>query len=398
MPTVHAKLYPPSSAGRYVHCPGSVTVVPLYPNDDSDHSVKGDVAHDLLEVGIMFGVRPQSHDPDMDENVEGVLDYVDRRRAEMPGVNVYPEQRLAIKETGEFGTSDIVFDAQEETEIGDYKNGYVLVHVRDPKTGLLNEQLMSYLLGAIAKYGPKQRYRITLFQPNHHHIDGPIRSEEVTHQDVQDFRTRLAWAVGSREFFAGPWCKKSYCPHRGSCTTFNDYVIDDPAKGWHTSEINAITEQQLADALDRADVLHGSRDELRKEAMRRILNLDRTIPGYKMVKGKKDRQFASEKAVIATLGTLGWAKEDMYDSYSYTTDTYKLKTVKGIEDTMKVKCRVLGRGKWKAVWDEHIQPLVREYVGGLTLERATDGRPAHKRGSEFGALAAPNTANITHTV
>jgi hypothetical protein len=69
-------------------------------------------------------------------------------------------------------------------------------------------------------------------------------------------------------------------------------------------------------------------------------------------------------------------------------------TVKGVEDLIKAWSRdnKLPRGGWKQVWENTLAEHVRENVSGLTLERATDARPAHKRGSEFGAITSPGTA------
>lgn len=386
--TQHSKSYPPSSATRYINCPGSVITSELYPNDDTVHSEKGDLAHFKLETGIIFGIRPRTDDPTMDEHVELVLDWVDSKRRQ--GKTVLSERRFNIPETGEWGTCDIPVLSQDETEIADYKNGYVLVDVRD-KYGVPADQLMTYLLGAIAEYGPRPKYRITIHQPNASHVDGPIRSTEITPQEVEDFRARTLWAVSSREFIAGPHCKKTYCPHRGACPTFNDMFRDNYSEGFHSSEVHAMSDDKLAVQLDLAETFHGYRDELRKEAMRRMLNMDRKIPGYGMYKGRQDRAFINEEEAKRLLLEYGASDDDMY--------TKKFTTVKGAEDYVKKLARQAGRGKWKEIWDMFFQPIIRENAGGLTLERATYGGVPHKRGSEFTALlSAPDTSKPTFTV
>jgi hypothetical protein len=399
--TQHSKSYPPSSAARYINCPGSVSVAHLYPNYESDASLAGDAAHQLLEDGIRFGLRPVTDDPDTDENIERVLDWVDQRRREYgPGCVVYAEQRLEIPETGEFGTADIIIVTLDLLEIGDYKNGYVLVETRD-KHGALNEQLMTYLLGAIAKYGERDRYAITVHQPNASHIDGPARTATVSRQDVLDFRERTLAAVGSRDFIAGPWCKKTYCDHRGSCASFQTFALENPEHTYDPAEINAIDDARLGSALDRSDVVHGYRDELRKEAIRRFMQLDRKIPGYKMVKGRRDREFINPDEIAALCKEMFNATDArVYSTYNFETGKYTVRTVKGIEDFVKKECRSLGRGKWIKVWEEHFKPRIREHAGGLTLERATDARPAHSRGSEFGSFGTPlsQTMQTAHTI
>lgn len=379
--TAHAKNFPPSAAERWVNCPGSSVAVQLYPNDESDASTKGDYAHDQLETSILFGImEPVTEDESLNENLAGVMEWVAQQRALLgPDCKVYAEQSYDIPETGEFGTADITLVSPTTLHVGDYKNGYVLVDV------LRNMQMLCYLLGAIAKYGERSRYYITVLQPNASHIDGPYRTYEVTNDDLVWFRAAIASALANRDkFTAGKHCKKSYCPHRGNCATFLAYAQTECADAWFPADVNALSDEQLAQALDHADILQGMRDELRKAAMMRIMQMDRNIAGYKCVKGRRDREF-TDFAPVRTL------LRDVFNVPEHRMYTQSPLSVKGVEDLIKAYARQhnLGRGKWQLVWDNHLQEYVREDVSGLTLERATDARPAHKRGSEFGALVSP---------
>lgn len=392
---VHAKRRPPSGAARWMPCPGSVEVVPLYPREDSVHSVKGDTAHLHLENGIVFGVVPDTHDPDMDMNVRDVLEWVaDRKREYGEACIVHAEQTYDIPETGEFGTCDITLVSADVLHIADYKNGYVMTDAY--------EQMMNYLLGAIGKYGPRATYRITVIQPNYNHRDGPIRTREVTADDVAAFRADLLAALQSTEFHAGAWCKKTYCEHRGACATFKEWAEQEGQDAYYPHEVNAITDDQLSQALDHADVLHGVRDEYRKEAMRRIANHDRKIKGYKLVRSRVNREFAGDAgraACYQALLDLGYGADNLYEKKDIQVGLLTLHeqtplTVAGVERMVKQKCKHFKRGRWKEVWDEHFRPHVREFSGSLTLERETDGRPAHTRGSEFGALVPPRSTQV----
>jgi hypothetical protein len=379
--TAHAKNFPPSAAERWVNCPGSSVAVQLYPNDESDASTKGDYAHDQLETSILFGImEPITEDEDLNENLAGVMEWVAQQRALLgPDCKVYAEQSYDIPETGEFGTADITFVSPTTLHVGDYKNGYVLVDV------LRNMQMLCYLLGAIAKYGERSRYLITVLQPNASHIDGPYRTYEVTQADIDWFRGAIADAIANRDkFTAGKHCKKSYCPHRGNCAAFLAYAQTEAADAWYPADVNAMTDEQLAKALDHAEVLHGLRDELRKAAMMRIMQMDRNIAGYKCVKGRRDREFLEYGPVKNVL-------RDTFAVPDHRMHTQQPLTVKGVEDLIKAWSRdnKLPRGGWKQVWENTLAEHVRENVSGLTLERATDARPAHRRGSEFGSITSP---------
>jgi len=397
---LHAKTRPPSSAGRWIPCPGSATVCHLYPNESSSHSEKGDKAHLCLEDGIVFGIRPDTQDPDMDMNIYNVLDWVEARKKEYGAkCVVHAEQRYDIPETGEFGTCDITFVTPVIIHIADYKNGFVLTDAI--------EQTMTYLLGAIAKYGERPAYRITVIQPNHNHRDGPIRTTEVSNDDVQAFRAQVAHSIGSTEFVAGSHCKKTYCDHRGSCATFLAWCQTTGEDAWYPHEVNAISDGALAVALDHADTLHGVRDSYRKEAMRRIAQHDKRIPGYKLVKSRQQRDFAGEEGregCYKALLDMGYGPDDLYEKKpfkvgSLTLNEHTALTVAGVERMVKQKYKTFGAGKWKKIWDEYFRPHVREFSGSLTLERETDGRPAHTRGSEFGALIPPaHSAKVTQVL
>lgn len=387
MSGVHAKSRPPSAALRWLNCTASVDVVPLYPNDPSAASEKGDTVHAALEDGIKFGILPDTDDPDADMNVRDVLEWVAKKKAEYgPDCKVFAEQQYDIAETGEFGTCDVTFVSPTITHIADYKNGYVMTEAY--------EQLMMYLLGAIQKYGAKSHYYITVIQPNYNHRDGPYRTTHVTTQDVADFSERVAAAVKYPFFEAGSHCKKTYCPHRGGCATFKVWAETEGVDAYYSHEINSISDEALAKALDHSDTLHGIRDEHRKEAMRRISQHDRKIPGYKLVKSRQNRDFAGEagrEACYRALLALGYEAQHLYETKEFKAGALSLTertalAVPGVERMVKQKCKVFGNGKWKQVWEEHFRPHIREYSGSLTLERETDGRPAVTRGSEFGSL------------
>jgi hypothetical protein len=169
-------------------------------------------------------------------------------------------------------------------------------------------------------------------------------------------------------------------------------------------------------ALDASDELGGYRTELRVEAMRRILNMDRIINGYKVVKGRRSRSVIEPmKLVYAVRDQLGveWAAR-MFPDFGWARLALEfeiaqsslgeeilksLGTPKHIEDVIKQYARMSAisvRGGWKNVYDAVVGPYIRETANGLSLEKAIDGRPAHKRGNEFGVLNPPaDGTNLT---
>lgn len=396
----HAKNRPPSSAARWLSCPASASVLLHYPNDESDASIKGTLAHTLLDAYLTFGVKPNTDDPDMDLNVIDAGDWAKERKAQYgKDCKMHVETRLDIPQTGEFGTADIVFETPTVLEIVDYKNGYVPVEI------YMNAQMMTYLLGAIAKFGTRKKYIITVIQPNYNHRDGIIRSWSPDKEQLEWFENEVKYSMQYPDnFAAGKHCKTTYCAHRGNCATFMAWGKNNAGNAWWPHEINATTDEELAAALDHAEVLHGLRDEMRKAAIVRIMQHGRSIEGYKCVKSKSNREFAGDEGREACYNALlhmGYElheltnkKTTIVGKTTFTEQT--LLTVADVERMVKQKFKIFGRGKWKEVWDEQFAPHIRVFSGSITLERAIDGRPSVTPGSEFDELkSVTNVASET---
>lgn len=397
---LHAKYRPPSSAARWLSCPASAGVAYKYDNSESEASLNGTLAHNLLDMYLTFGVKPDTDDPDMDLNVIDAGDWAKQKRDDM-GADLYVEQKLDIPATGEFGTSDIVLVSDSTLHIADYKNGYVPVDV------VRNAQMLTYLSGAIAKYGEKKKYFVTVIQPNYNHIDGPIRTWEVTESDLEWFNSELKYSMtNAQTFAAGDHCKKTYCPHRGNCKTFTDWAKNNGADAWYPHEVNALNDEQLAEALDHADVLHGIRDELRKQAIVRIMQHGKEIPGYKCVKSRSQRDFAGDEgreACYKSLLEMGYEPNELVEKTpiqvgSATIHQQTILSVAGVERMVKQKYKSFGRGKWKGIWDDLMQPHIRDFSGSITLERAIDGRPGRGPGSEFDVIGTPTEVTKSENV
>jgi len=409
MATAHAKNRAPSAAKRWLSCPYSAFIVPMYPNDETDASLKGDYWHEQMEDMVTYGTLPVAIEPDVAEAMSDLYAYVVKRVAEMGGpgkVKIYVEQQLDIPETGEFGTGDIILVSEREIEVIDEKSGYVPVHIR------MNPQLLLYLLGAIAKFGTRKKYKLTVHQPNYDHIETAIRSYDATDEDIEWVRREIKYSIDNEdECKAGKHCKETYCPHRGTCQPFMDYVQRDLKLGWHPSEVKGISDEMLSTALDASDELSGWRNELRSEAMRRIVNMDRKIDGYKVVKGRRNRAISSPLQLInSVFEHMGrdWVVMLFPDvSHWISSHGFPIKaedkllgflgTAKHVENVIKQYARhnSLPRGGWKQIYDNVVGDYIKEHSSGLTLEKAIDGRPAHKRGSEFGSLMPAPSQDVT---
>jgi hypothetical protein len=113
-------------------------------------------------------------------------------------------------------------------------------------------------------------------------------------------------------FAAGSHCKKTYCPHRGNCADVFTVRQTEAADAWFPADVNAMTDEQLAKALDHADILQGLRDELRKAAMGRMLQMDRQIQGTRSSRGVVAGSSQMNGPLSCTSRTFGATDADMH--------------------------------------------------------------------------------------
>ncbi len=384
--SAHAKYRPPSAASRWLSCSASASLLTLYPNLPSDASIKGDEGHFMLDTALEFGIVPDHSDIDLVYMVQMAVDHVMAKKVQLGG-QLHTEVQLDIPETGEFGTADLVYVGDTFIEIEDFKTGYVPVDVNK------NAQLMTYLLGAIAKWGERKRYKIGVIQPAYSHRDGMIRHYDVSQEDVDWFRAEVQTSMTTDTFTAGRHCRTTYCPHRGACAAFLAYAQEHLADAWWPGEIGGLTDDEIGYALDHADILQGYRDQLRGEVLRRIVNQGKTITGYKVVKGRVNRDFASDEArdkIFNKLREAGATEDELYEKVPIS--------MAGVDRVLKRIYKNYGRGAWMEAKDRIVHDdMLQSTNQPLTVEKDIDGRKPYRRGSEFTALIPPPTQSNERT-
>ena len=369
----------PSAMGRILSCPASVEATKMFAKEDSEASNLGTIAHGVLEDSLVFGIPPEHEDPEIVEGVTLAVEWAEQRLLkEAPQLHV--ELKMEMPGTPVWGTSDLVFVHPEFIEVADYKHGYLPVEVSR------NPQMLTYLDMAIAKFGERPNYYITVIQPRYDHIEGPIRSRTVPESDLEEYRGRLAWALDNQTVFAaGKHCK--YCPAWGSCREFQRFLAPHIGKALHyeLTEEHLVSNETMAELLDLADLVPGWIKALRAEAMRRKFQ-DRHIPGYKIVTSSYQRDWddGAEDELPAIYEEVGIPPEALYEKSFVSPATVEKHIKAAFKGT---------RNKWKEPFAK-IETLIKRKRGAPSLVKDIDGRPAYRKGQEFGELKLDDEGDI----
>lgn len=329
----HSKLSP-SGSHRWMKCPASVKFCENLKSLPTAYATEGTAAHQLaeyclrqwVEPSIMIGTILEADGQKVevtDDMAEAVTVYTDFVRSLASQDEVLMKSKLRYVEQ-EFDLSWLIPDTFGSNDCGIYDPKTKIMDVIDYKHGqgvsvdpTWNSQLLMYALGAMYEVWRSQtettrknfsmtkivdKFRLHIVQPrSYQNTEEKIRTWEI------DSITVLAWGVEVLQrsaratedpnavFESGEHCR--FCPGLATCpymvkhaialakTDFDNPVLPNP---------EALTPSDIAKILMVSEVFSTWAKEVKSFAAKSIAE-GKTIPGYKLVRGKSDRRWINSE-------------------------------------------------------------------------------------------------------
>lgn len=327
----HAKL-PPSSAERWINCPGSIALSEELPTPaSSSYADEGTIAHLAAENKLMqaAGFRTLEESVALEEEIRrseywcGEMDeatafyrdaVMEILAAAGPGAELMVEQHFSLDKwvLGSFGTSDAVVISDGTIEVIDLKYGR---GIKVEAQG--NPQLRLYGLGAADLFGELfefDKVRMTIIQPRLDHISTeelPL-SELLSWAETTVKPAAQAAAEGTGYTACGDWCR--WCPAKAVCRTRAEYNMELVKDEFRAPGI--LTDEEIGEVLQRAEELQRWVSDVQAYTLEQAL-AGRHFAGWKLVEGRSVRKYADDLKVAEALQAAGYPEAILYERKLY---------------------------------------------------------------------------------
>lgn len=333
----------PSAAHRWLLCTPSARMEEHYPDTTSQAAIEGTLAHEVAEA--YASALLEGEDEPGEELMTAFIDrfakehdLTDYDAAEMiRHAKEYAAAALRIREDLEahcdtgayaltevrvdlggyipegFGSVDFLCYSSHTLAIMDYKYGKgVRVSARE------NPQMMIYALGALAYVkaimGTAPIYvAMTIYQPRLQHEDTWVISTEQLEGWGDVLLRPLAKRAfaGDGETFPGDHCR--FCRAKVDCPARREQLFDLKDFALSHTEHKQLTDEELAQVLDQAELVRDYLKAAEDEAYARIAG-GATLPRWKVVPGRSVRKVTDEGAMCDRLKLNGFKEADFLET------------------------------------------------------------------------------------
>ena len=354
-----------SSAHRWLACPPSAVAAEAYPNEGTEYTREGTLAHEVAEMyaraGIYGDVGPEwaglpEIDKEMIECAKGYNVYIQEQIWD-DSATVLLEQRVDFSPwvPDGFGTADCIIIQGHTMDVIDYKYGKgVAVAAED------NPQMKLYGLGALNEFGfvyDVKTVRLHIYQPRMNNISlDTLTAEDLTTWAEKVVKPTAAKAAkGKGEYKPGEHCR--FCPHAGRCRSLTKTCAEYVTTHGMKAAVPVLAPWEVAEVLTMEPLVSLWLKRVKDQALTSMLN-GQNVPGYKVVSGRGSRGWRDELATAAALEAAG------YGPGEYTKT--ELLSVAAME-------KALG----KKVVAEQLADQIETKPGAPTVAPETDKRPAY---------------------
>ena len=365
----------PSSAHRWMRCPGSIAAESGMPDTSSKYAAEGTAAHELASKCLELDANAEAVIGDTitvdgfdfivtAEMAHHVNDYCKLVREYAQGGQLLVERRVNFSEAigvpDSTGTSDAIVIHPDRLTVIDLKYG---MGVKVDATE--NEQLQLYALGALHDYnmmGDFQEIVMVVHQPRLNHVSEwsiPAAKLEAFRENA---RLAAIEALDNREPRLNPGEKQCrFCKAKATCPALRAEISDTVggiASPSDFADLAVAEEDDLSQAMARVELVEHWCKAIRAEVERRLL-AGQPVAGFKLVEGRRGNRAWSDEAEVEKLfKSFRFKKDEMYD-------------LKLISPTKAEKLLKTNPGRW-----EKISALTSRGDGKPSVAPATDRRPA----------------------
>lgn len=362
-----------SSAHRWLACPPSAVAAEAYPQQDTEYTREGTLAHEVAETVASGDTPPETIETKSNawiqtdvtqEMVDCATEYRDyiQEQIKSPTAVVLLEQRVDFSPwvPDGFGTADCIIIQGDTMDVIDYKYGKgVAVSAED------NPQEKLYGLGALNDYGfayDIKNVRLHIFQPRLNNISvDELTTDELMAWGEEIKPTADKAAKGKGKYQPGEHCR--FCPHAGRCRALTKVCTEFVETHGVKAVVEVLTPWEIAEVLRVEPLVSLWLKRVKAHAMAAMLDGDE-VPGFKVVAGKLgNRKWTDEMAVAHALRTAGYKEED------YTT--LSILSPAGMD-------KAIGKNKVA----ELLAPLIERAPGAPTIAPETDKRPKYDQAAE----------------
>lgn len=357
-----------SSADRWLNCPPSAVAAEAYPNEGTEFTQEGTLAHEVAEqvarTGSIAGSWPEGVTDEMLECATGYRDYIQEQIRDDSAL-VMLEQRVDFSPwvPDGFGTADCIIIQGDTMDVIDYKYGKGVA-----VSAVENPQEKCYGLGALNDYGfayEVERVRLHIYQPRINNVS----TFEISADDL------LAWgeaikpvadqaAQGKGKYNAGAWCK--FCPHAGRCRTLTKICSEYVQTHGLKVRVPVLAPHEVAGVLAMEPLVSLWLKRVKDQALSSMLSGEQ-VPGYKVVAGRGSRAWADDLEAAKLLEAAGYTREEI-------TETALLSVAKMEKALGKKKVAELVGGQ------------ILTHTGAPTIALESDKRPTYNPADDFEKL------------